>query len=67
MGAETDSNSKTVAGNGDGQGGQTDFEAKTGATSLARSLRLSADRCRFRQTEGCCSGGSARSLPAGDC
>jgi len=33
MGAETDSNSKTAAGNGDGQGGQTGFEAKTGQVS----------------------------------
>ncbi len=33
MGAETDSNSKTVAGNGGGQGGHTDFEAKTGQVS----------------------------------
>ncbi len=33
MGAETDSNFKTVAGNGGGQGGHTDFEAKTGQVS----------------------------------
>ena len=33
MGAETDSNSKTVAGNGGGQGGQTDLEVKTGQVS----------------------------------
>src|SRR5258705_443228 len=33
MGAETDSNFKTVAGNGDGQGGQTDLVAKTGQVS----------------------------------
>jgi len=33
MSAETDSNSKTVAGNGGGQGGQTDFEAETGQVS----------------------------------
>src|SRR6267154_5777187 len=33
MGAETDSNSRTVAGNGGGQGGDTDFEAKTGQVS----------------------------------
>ena len=33
MGAETDSNSKTAAGNGIGQGGQTDLEAKTGRVS----------------------------------
>ena len=33
MSAETDSNSKTLAGNGGGQVGQTDFEAKTGPVS----------------------------------
>src|SRR6266436_3850349 len=33
MGAETDSNFKTVADNGGGQGGHTDFEAKTGRVS----------------------------------
>src|SRR5438876_432860 len=33
MGSETDSNSKTAAGNGSGQGGQTDFETKTGQVS----------------------------------
>src|SRR5260370_40248990 len=33
MGSETDSNFKTLPGNGRGQGGQTDFEAKTGQVS----------------------------------
>ncbi len=33
MGAETDSNFKTVAGNGGGQGGHTDLVAKTGQVS----------------------------------
>src|SRR5216684_2806604 len=33
MGAETDSNFKTVADNGGGQGGQTELEAKTGLVS----------------------------------
>ena len=33
MGAETDSNSKTVAGNGGGWSGQTDLESKTDPTS----------------------------------
>src|SRR6266478_7108099 len=33
MGAETDSDSKTAAGNAGGQGGQTNFEAKTGQVS----------------------------------
>src|SRR5260221_142832 len=33
MGAETDSNSRTVADNGGGRGGDTDFEAKTGQVS----------------------------------
>src|SRR5713226_2477724 len=33
MGAETDSDSKTAAGNAGGQGGQTNFEAKTGPVS----------------------------------
>jgi len=44
MSAETDSNFKTVAGNGGGQAGHTDFDAKTGQVSNRLTVAAPEER-----------------------
>ena len=57
MGAETDANLKGLAGNGDVQGGQADFEAKTVQVSN-RLTSVASEQRNSRKLIGCWLGGA---------